>query len=250
MNLRARFQPENLVKVLNDQKIATMPELKSALGTSVAMTVFRKLRPLSYRTSYSHGGRYYTLDRIAQFDARGLWSCRSVWFSRYGTLLNTLEQFVQGAEAGYFARELKAELQVSVRESLLKLVRQDRILRKQMSGLYLYCSPEPAVARRQIISRRAQQMEQTPQEAQLTDEVRAAVVLFMSLLDERQRRLYAGLESLKAGRGGDSWIAGLVDLHPATVSRGRRELLSSEVLADRVRKQGGGRKPLEKKRRR
>lgn len=247
--MNSHFLPENLTKVLNHQKIATMPELKSALGTNVAMTVFRKLRPLGYRTSYSHGNSYYTLDRIAQFGERGLWSCRSVWFSRYGTLLNTLEHFVQGAEAGYFARELKAELHVSVRESLLKLVRQDRILRKQMSGRYLYCSPEPAAARRQIISRRAQQLEQTPQEAQITDEVRAAIVLFMSLLDERQRRLYAGLESLKAGRGGDSWIAGLVDLHPATVSRGRRELLSSEGLSDRIREQGGGRKPLEKKRR-
>ena len=31
------------------------------------------------------------------------------------------------------------------------------------------------------------------------EELRAAIVLFASLLDERQRRLYAGLESLKCG---------------------------------------------------
>ena len=92
-------------------------------------------------------------------------------------------------------------------------------------------------------------MEQTPQEAQITDEIRAGIILFMSLLDEKQRRIYAGLESLKAGRGGDPWIAELLDLNAATVSRGRRELLSGEVLEERVRKAGGGRKVLEKKRR-
>jgi hypothetical protein len=38
----------------------------------------------------------------------------------------------------------------------------------------------------------------------LVHEVRAAIILFFSLLDERQRRLYAHLESLRFGRGGDS----------------------------------------------
>ena len=75
------------------------------------------------------------------------------------------------------------------------------------------------------------------------------VSLVFARLDEQQRRIYAGLESLKAGRGGDPWIAELLDLNLATVSRGRREILSGEVLEERVRKVGGGRKPLEKKRR-
>lgn len=244
-----RFPAEALSKVLEDQKAATMPELQSVLGTRVSMTVFRKLKSLGYRTSYSHGGRYYTLDRIAQFDERGLWSCRSAWFSHHGTLLATLEHFVRKAQAGYFARELKAALHVGVRESLLKLVRRGRIARKPMSEGSLYCSPEPAVANRQVISRRAQQIEQTPEEARITDEVKAALMLFLSLLDEQQRRIYAGLEALKAGRGGDPWIAEMLNLHPATVARGRRELLAGKVVVEGIRKKGGGRKPLEKKRR-
>lgn len=40
-------------------------------------------------------------------------------------------------------------------------------------------------------------MEQTPDEGRITDKVKAAIVLFLSLLDERQRRIYAGLEALK-----------------------------------------------------
>ena len=244
-----RFQAQTLASLIEKQKIATLQELKTALGTDVNVTVFRKLRELSYRTSYSHAGRYYTLNRIPRFDERGLWSHQSVWFSQVGTLVRTLECFIRDAEAGFFSRELKDMLHVSVKETLLRLQRRGRILRKEVSGRYLYCCADAGIARRQLISRHAQQMEQTPEEAALFDEVRAAIVLFMSLLDEKQRRLYAGLESLKSGQGGDAWIAELLDLHPGTVARWRHELLSGEVLGERVRRPGAGRKPLEKKHR-
>jgi hypothetical protein len=70
------------------------------------------------------------------------------------------------------------------------------------------------------------------------EELKASLVLFSSLLDERQRRLYAGLESLKLGRGGDQRLAELLQLDPNTVARGRKQLLAQEVEWERVRKPG------------
>jgi hypothetical protein len=70
------------------------------------------------------------------------------------------------------------------------------------------------------------------------------------LLDEKQRRLYAGVEALKYGVGGDKWIAGLLGMHLQTVARGRRELLAGDIEVGRTRKVGGGRKRVEKKHRR
>ena len=37
----------------------------------------------------------------------------------------------------------------------------------------------------------------------MSHELQAAIILFFSVLDEKQRRLYAGLESQKFGHGGD-----------------------------------------------
>jgi len=51
--------------------MATLEALKRALGTSATMTVFRRLKLLRYRTSYSHRGRYYTLADIPRFDEQG-----------------------------------------------------------------------------------------------------------------------------------------------------------------------------------
>jgi len=62
-----------------------MAEMKETPGTGVDVTVFRKLRELAHRTSYSHRGRYYALVEVATFDQLGLWSFRSVWFSGWGS---------------------------------------------------------------------------------------------------------------------------------------------------------------------
>jgi len=72
-------------------RVATLPQLKEFLCMEADITVFRKLKELSYRTSYSHRGSCYTLDENVAFDERGLWSCDSVWFSRHGAQVATAE---------------------------------------------------------------------------------------------------------------------------------------------------------------
>jgi len=67
------------------------------------------------------------------------------------------------------------------------------------------------------------------------------------LLDERQRRLFDGLEFIKLGHGGDSVLAEFLGLDPHTVARGRQQLLDQNVSTGRTRRSGGGRKPVEKK---
>jgi hypothetical protein len=134
------FEPNVLRSLLQRQKIATLAELKKAIGTSAAMTVFRKLRALGYQTSYSHRGKYYTLADIPDFDDQGLWFYRAVGFSRDGTLLATAQRFVEEARVGFTAGELRDLLQVEVKEALLHLYRQKRIGREQIGGRYVYLS--------------------------------------------------------------------------------------------------------------
>jgi hypothetical protein len=247
------FHAEDLARALRRSQIATLPELKKALGTEVDVTVFRKLKQLAYRTSYSHRGSYYTLDETARFDQHGLWSFQSVWFSRWGTLLDTAEAFVENSQAGRFVEELDHLLHVGTKEPLLRLVQRQRIAREPAGGLYLYCSADPVLRERQLLARRVLQAEPRLAASLVSregvpDELKAAIVLFFSMLDEKQRRLYAGLESLKLGYGGDQRIAECIGMDPHTVARGRRELLEQDWEVDRIRKAGGGRKRVEKKR--
>jgi hypothetical protein len=248
-----RFHREDLIHFLKQHQIATMPELKAALGTRVDVTVFRKLKQIGYLSSYSQRGRYYTLAETAHFDEQGLWSCRGVHFSRYGTLRSSAQALVEASAAGYFARGLQSLLQVGVKEALLELVRQGRLSRRPLSGRYLYCSAQEVVGPRQWQQR--QRLEARREVGDfllaagvLPEQLTTALDLFFGLLDEKQRRLYAGLESLKIGHGGDRQVARALALDAATVARGRRQLLSEDFPRQRIRRPGGGRKAVEKKR--
>jgi hypothetical protein len=213
---------------------------------------FRKLGELEYLSSYSHRGRYYTLKSIARFTSQGLWAYRSVWFSRFGNLLKTAAALVQGSAAGYSAAELKEILQVKTKHALIHLVRNGRLQREAFDSVYVYLSAQDPVACGQRKARQAR-LRQSPATLMVAnpdlaaEEAKAILVLFCSMLDERQRRLYAGLESLKLGHGGDAHIASLIGLDPHTVARGRQELLSGDLSPDRVRAPGGGRLAQEKK---
>ena len=245
------FRSDELHSLLLRNKIATLDELKQALGTPVDVTVFRKLKALDYLTSYSHRGRYYTLPEIARFDDNGLWSQAAVWFSRFGTLLATAEGFVNRSPRGYFADELARTLHVEVQDALHQLAQQGRVSRQVVSGLYLYTATDRTIQRGQLLTRRTVEAIPTVVDAsvlEVSEEQMKAILLFYSLLDEQQRRLYAGLESLKLGRGGDRQLADFLDLDPHTVARGRQQLLAQDVEVDRVRRAGGGRKRVEKKR--
>lgn len=246
------FDSITLHRYLQRRTIATLPELKQALGTEVDQTVFRKLKEFDSLTSYSHRGRYYSLRELARFDSRGLWSHQAVWFSLRGTLLSTLEALVGEAPDGCYAEELAALVQVGVQDALRTLVRQRRITRQEVGGRFLYLSSQSRVRRAQLQQRQAAQAPYTLADAHALrvppEELQAAIILFYSVLDEKQRRLYAGLESLKLGHGGDAQLAQFLGLDAHTVARGREQLLSRDIELERVRRSGAGRVAVEKKR--
>ena len=250
-----KYHLQALKQFFDRHKIATLDQLQAALGNRARCTVFRKLGELHYLSSYSHRGKYYTLKSIARFTNQGLWSFRSVWFSRFGNLLQTCEAFVHHSDAGYSAAELKDILQVKTKHALTQLVRGGRVQRETFDSIYVYLSAQKEVASRQIETREAL-LQQSPASLIVanpdlaTDEAKALLVLFCSMLNERQRRLYAGLESLKLGHGGDAHIASLLGMDPHTVAKGRKELMDADLTAtDRIRARGAGRPSQEKKRR-
>ena len=246
-------RPDVLRALFRKQKIATLEELKQAVGTTSTMTVFRRLKELGYRTSYSHRGRFYTLADAPQFGNDGLWCYQSVRFSRFGNLLQTTRHLVEQAAAGFTAAELSSRLHVEVKQSLLELVRQKQLRRERIGQHFVYLSRAKERRSRQKQERQkfeaGREMGPVPLRAEFSQQPNAATLLFYSLLDEKQRRLYAGLESFKLGRGGDRRMAEFLGLHVHTVARGRRELLCGDVQQEGVRRKGAGRKAVGKKRR-
>lgn len=69
-------------------------------------------------------------------------------------------------------------------------------------------------------------------------------------LDERLRRLYLASEAEALGKGGAKEISEVFGIHPNTLTAGKKDLLSGEVLSTddgefyRTRRKGGGRKRI------
>jgi len=73
--------------------------------------------------------------------------------------------------------------------------------------------------------------------------------VFLSRLNEQQRRWYVALESKKVGHGGDTLLSLITGMDVETIRRGRREM-DAELEprpTESVRQEGGGRLPVEKK---
>ncbi len=240
-----------VLNYLKRYKIGTLDQLKKELCTNSTMTVFRKLKSLEYRSSYSHRGKFYTLNSIAEFDETGLWSFNSIWFSKYGNLIETTSEFVEQSKTGFSAQELFQVLNVEVKHPLLALFKQNRIYREKISNIFIYFSLDQDKRQQQTALRKSSaslaELDQSYEIDVFRNELKAAIILFYSLLNEKQRRLYAGLESFKLGHGGDKKIADLLCLDSHTIARGRRELLGGNIQKKSIREKGGGRKPVEKK---
>jgi hypothetical protein len=73
--------------------------------------------------------------------------------------------------------------------------------------------------------------------------------LFLSRLDEQQRRWYVGLESLHLGEGSDAVLSRITGMDEKTIRRGRQEVEQefSGRPEDKVRLPGAGRPLLEVK---
>jgi hypothetical protein len=66
--------------------------------------------------------------------------------------------------------------------------------------------------------------------------------------EEKNRRLVAGLEALRAGWGGITKVSEITGLDRKTIARGIGELREGRGTPGRIRGKGAGRKRVEKKR--
>jgi len=246
------YKSSKIKRHLEQYKIATLEDLKKALGCDVRMTIYRKLKELNFRTSYSHRGKYYTLKKTPQFNEAGIWSSKSVWFSSYGTLLETTKELVIKSDMGYSAVELEEVLHVSVKESLMTLFKKGCLFREQFSGVYIYFAISTGIQKGQAINRKKHRKSTNTllvrgEDGLSQHDLNTVIILFFSFLNEKQKRIYSGLESMRIGYGGDQIIANLLSLNCHTVAKGRKEIMEDGIEVERIRKNGGGRISIKKK---
>ena len=247
-----KYRSQYLMELFSIEKVLNLESIARALGAPSKRTVMRKLEAFKCRASYSHAGKYYTLEAYTDYNDYGLWSFKEIiHFSKHGTLLNTILYLISHSQEGYFASELRGLLKVRVHNALAKLHSNKDLVREQIGGEYLYLSPvfqaTQLERRYHILQKQIGDSGHTVPIAGLSEKVQENIRFLISNLNEQQRRLYLGLESMRIGHGGDSLISQITGVNVKTIARGRRELIAKNISADRIRGVGAGRPPLKKK---
>jgi len=156
--LPPKVSQKALVSLFSKKYIATIDELFNTLETNSRMSVFRRLKPIGYLTSFTDAGRYYTLSDIPKFDTLGLWFFQDVGFSRAGTLKSTVIDLVNLSEAGMTPLEafnlLRLKVPNSLHNTLNGLIKDGHLKRQRMQGLALYTSIDSDITPKQIGARR------------------------------------------------------------------------------------------------
>ena len=244
---KPKYSVVPLLDAFKKHLVLSHDSIASILGTSSKMTIFRKLQTLDYCTSYSHTGRYYLLKRFVNFDVNGLWSHGDVHFSKAGSLMETIPVLVENSLEGYFAVELRKLLQIKVQDALIKLYYENKLKREQLKGEYLYISfflCHDQLRNREESLRRREGISNLPDG--ITDAISDHMRFLLSILNEKQSRLYLGFESIRIGDSGDAAIARMTGVNIKTIARGRHELEQKNVDTQRIRKIGAGRPPFKK----
>ncbi len=148
------MRPKNIthdqqtIEAFTRRKVLTFTELCAQLHLSVA-TVRRRLKEWEALSSYNQSGRYYTLPSIPHFNKKGLWKYQGAFFSKYGTLKNTVIHLVRISKSGLSNSELEEILEVNPNSYLPQCKELAGVKRERHRRKVVYFSSEEEVCRRQ-----------------------------------------------------------------------------------------------------
>lgn len=135
------------------RKVFTIGQLAKVLDAS-KRTAQRRLHQWRVLSSLNHNARYYTLPDVPDFDCDGLWRCRQVLFSQYGTLARTVVALVTRSPHGLSAAELTERLGMNGHSFLSQLAAHPQMHRHKFGGRFVYFAAEATVRAEQQRARR------------------------------------------------------------------------------------------------
>jgi hypothetical protein len=148
MRPRKTEHDRQTLNAFKQQKVLTIVALCSLLQLSIA-TVRRRLKEWEALSSYNKSGQYYTLPSIPQFNKYGLWSYEGAFFSKHGTLKNTVVHLVQICAKGLSNSELEQILGINPNSYLPQLKQLAGVRREKHKRQVVYFSSDALQYKRQ-----------------------------------------------------------------------------------------------------
>jgi predicted transcriptional regulator len=112
--------------------------------------VQRLLKTIGYYSSFTHNGKWYTLESIPVFDNNGLWFYEGIGFSIYRDLNATICRLIDDSSKGLMAVDLSTILSTSCSPVLNRLYKTNKIDRVKINRGFVYLSINRSIKSRQV----------------------------------------------------------------------------------------------------
>ena len=172
MNIRNIALDQQAINTFTLEKVLTVTELSEILQCSL-ITVHRRLKEWDAYTSYNKNGRYYTIRSIPAFDKNDIWRYRDIYFSRYGTLKNTVIALASKSKKGLNHAELQEIIGLNPKCFMARFKELPGVKKERYKNYIIYFSSDPE-------KYEAQQRNRFPPEpaaAELPPDAQAIIIL-------------------------------------------------------------------------
>jgi len=142
MKIRNEVLDRTALQSFAERRVLTVADLISILSCSL-VTVRRRLAEWNAYTSYNMNGRYYTLPSIPVFDKNGIWRYRDIYFSRYGTLKNTVVELARKSKRGLDHAELQQIIGLNPKCFMARFKELPGIRKERQKNRIVYFSSDP-----------------------------------------------------------------------------------------------------------
>ena len=135
-----------LVSLFEIQPCWMIEPLSVELNYSIP-SIRRFLSQVGYYSSFTHNGKWYTIQSIPQFDREGLWFYGNIGFSNVGSLTKTLIKIISRSHSGMTAERLGQKLRSRrCHTVLVKLCRGGKLQREKTGRSYVYLAGDSHTA--------------------------------------------------------------------------------------------------------
>lgn len=172
MSIKNIALDQQALKTFARKKVLTISELSEILQCST-ITAHRRLKEWKAYTSYNKNGRYYTINPIPAFDKNGIWNYRGIYFSKHGTLKNTIVALAEKSKKGLTHAELHKLIGLNPKCFMARFKELPGIKKERFKNYIIHFSSNPEKYRTQHQNR----FPPTPAAAELPPDALAIIIL-------------------------------------------------------------------------
>ena len=127
--------------IIRSKKIQTFEQILKQVNCS-EVTLRRDIRWMKGITSYTHQGRFVTLEDIPEFDHNDIWFYNNIGFTKFKTSLELIVHLINHSKEGLTREQIQKILKIQIFQQIQTLLKRNKLYRSKIGNKYIYLPEE------------------------------------------------------------------------------------------------------------